>query len=345
MGRRWQRGLRRSGFFARRVLVGRGEAGRPNGLAVDGGEARNGFLPQPDVGRSRRRPRLRRPLLAPPVPTELGPLVAGPDTDRTTEPADGGDGADQPPDTAGQPGTAEVVRLLTGPHTWPRRIQFSVVTACSLASLLCGTAAVMLAIGGAPRLGALLLIGSVIFDGLDGPLARRMKVSTPFGAQLDSLVDMCSFGVAAPVVTYVWLLDSDMPAWMVAPACVVVAAGAALRLARFNVSPKDDSFFCGVPTTNVALVLSVFVAIAPAQRPVWWMVPLMLVLGIGMTTSFPYAKVGQVLRLPPWLWLVALFGAILIDVTAIFALAVCAYLASGPVISAWRRRPGRPSPA
>ena len=100
----------------------------------------------------------------------------------------------------------------------------------------------------------------MVFDGLDGALARRLGVASPFGAQMDSLADMCSFGLAAPVVVYASLAGTvSTPA--AAVACALVAGCAAIRLARFNVSPKDGRFFCGVPTTMAAAVLALAVLI------------------------------------------------------------------------------------
>lgn len=232
-----------------------------------------------------------------------------------------------------------VVPLLPGPQTLTRRISFLAVTACSIASLVFGTCAVLVAFNGLPRLAAMLLIGSVICDGLDGPMARKFGVATPFGAQLDSLVDMCSFGVAAPVICYVWLTQAGAPVFLVAPACLAVAAGAALRLARFNVSPKSSKYFCGVPTTLAAGILAVFALLVQHPASMWWLSLLVMMLAILMVSTFPYAKLARVLRLPPWTWLAVVAGAVLVDVTVTFIALVTVYLVSGPVL--WMRQQHR----
>ncbi len=229
-----------------------------------------------------------------------------------------------------------VVPLLPGPQTLTRKISFLAVTACSIASLVFGTSAVLVAFNGLPRLAAMLLIGSVICDGLDGPMARKFGVATPFGAQLDSLVDMCSFGVAAPVICYVWLTQAGAPVLLVGPACLAVAAGAALRLARFNVSPKNSAYFCGVPTTLAAGILAVFALLVQHPASMWWLSLLVMMLAILMVSTFPYAKLARVLRLPPWLWLAVVAGAVLVDVTVTFIALVTVYLVSGPVL--WMRQ-------
>jgi CDP-diacylglycerol--serine O-phosphatidyltransferase len=207
------------------------------------------------------------------------------------------------------------------------------VNACTIASLLLGMSAIFLAFDGRMRVAALALVGCVIFDGLDGSLARRLGVSTPFGAQMDSLADMCSFGIATPVVAYTWLAGGA-PGLMVAPACALVAICAAIRLARFNVSPKSGDYFTGVPTTIAAAVLALFVLLEPEPAAIG-MVLLVGALALLMVSEFPYVKLSRVLRLPPWLWLVPAAGA-LMDVPATFTLVVVAYLLSGPLL--WLRQ-------
>jgi CDP-diacylglycerol--serine O-phosphatidyltransferase len=224
--------------------------------------------------------------------------------------------------------------LLPGDPTLVRRARFLAVTACTIGSLLLGLSAIFLALNHVNvRWAALCLIGCVVFDGMDGALARKLGVASPFGAQMDSLADMCSFGIAAPVVVYGWLAG-EAPAVLAVPACALVAVCAAIRLARFNVSPTDGRFFCGVPTTMVAAVLALGTLIAP-QMPVSAQVAGVALLGLAMVSSFPYAKLARLLRLPPWLLLLPVVGA-LIDYRLTFAGVVVAYLLSGPLL--WLRQ-------
>jgi CDP-diacylglycerol---serine O-phosphatidyltransferase len=144
---------------------------------------------------------------------------------------------------------------------------------------------------------------------------------------------MCSFGIAAPVVAYAWLAGSVPPGVMV-PACALVAVCAAIRLARFNVSPKDGRYFCGVPTTLAAAVLALGTLMAPAM-PAGVSVAGVVVLALAMVSGFPYAKIARLFRLPPWLLLLPVVGALL-DYRLTFALVVMAYLFSGPVL--WLRQ-------
>ncbi|MCL7459499.1 CDP-alcohol phosphatidyltransferase family protein [Micromonospora echinofusca] len=304
--------MRRSSTLARQVLLVR--VGRRDGDLHGGGD-----LSMPEhryADRPRRRNGLTRVERAEvasivPVSPALGP----------TTPVDD-DGAMSIP-------------LLPGERTVARRMKFAVVNACTLSSLMLGMLAIFLAMQGEVRVAALFLIACVIFDGLDGALARKFGVASPFGAQMDSLADMCSFGLAAPVVVYASLAGSvSTPA--AAVACALVAACAAIRLARFNVSPKDGRFFCGVPTTMAAAVLALTVAIG-LPVPGIVLVAGVALLAFAMVSSFPYAKLARLVKLPPWLWLAPVIGA-LIDIRLTFALIVVGYLVSGPVLWLRQRR-------
>ncbi|MGK5680862.1 CDP-alcohol phosphatidyltransferase family protein [Actinoplanes sp. URMC 104] len=224
---------------------------------------------------------------------------------------------------------AEDVSLLPGEHTAARRVRFAIVNACTLASLALGLSAIFLAMNDEVRLAAAFLVACVAFDGLDGALARKLGVSSPFGAQMDSLADMCSFGLAAPVVVYASLAH-EVPTPAAAVACMLVAACAAIRLARFNVSPKDGKFFSGVPTTLAAAVLAVTVLI-DLPLPGLAVLGGVALLAFAMVSSFPYAKLARVVKLPPWFWLAPVIGA-LVDARLTFVMMVAAYLISGPVM-------------
>ena len=209
------------------------------------------------------------------------------------------------------------IPLLPGERTAARRAKFALVNACTLSSLMLGMLAIFLAMRGDVQIAAICLIACVAFDGLDGALARKLGVASPFGAQMDSLA-----GSAPPAAAAV--------------SCALVAACAAVRLARFNVSPKDGRFFCGVPTTMAAAVLALTVAIG-VPVPGLVMVAGVALLAFAMVSSFPYAKLARLLKLPPWLWLAPVVGA-LVDIRLTFALVVVGYLVSGPLLWLHQRR-------
>ncbi|MFB9852533.1 CDP-alcohol phosphatidyltransferase family protein [Micromonospora andamanensis] len=312
--------MRRSGTLARQVLLVRvGRRGAELHGATD-------LLPEPRYqDRPRRRYGLKRfhrtgmETIAP-VSQLVGPVTVNPPV---------------APATVLPESTATPAPLLPGERTPARRMKFALVNACTLASLLLGINAIFVAMQGEVRLAAFLLIACVAFDGLDGALARKLGVSSPFGAQMDSLADMCSFGLAAPVVVYASLAGSA-PTAAAAVAAALVAACAAIRLARFNVSPNDGRFFSGVPTTMAAAVLALMVVIG---MPVPGAVQIagVALLAFTMVSSFPYAKLARLVKLPPWVWLAPVIGA-LIDVRLTFGLIVVGYLVSGPVLWLRQRR-------
>ncbi|MEU0081453.1 CDP-alcohol phosphatidyltransferase family protein [Micromonospora tulbaghiae] len=302
--------MRRSSTFARQVLLVR--VGRRDGAAVSGTD-----LVTPDH-RYADRQRLR-----------YGRLDTDIEVVRPISPALA------PAAPVDDESAAMSIPLLPGERTTARRAKFALVNACTLSSLMLGMLAIFLAMRGDVQIAAICLIACVAFDGLDGALARKLGVASPFGAQMDSLADMCSFGLAAPVVVYASLAGSAPPA-AAAVSCALVAACAAIRLARFNVSPKDGRFFCGVPTTMAAAVLALTVAIG-VPVPGLVMVAGVALLAFAMVSSFPYAKLARLLKLPPWLWLAPVVGA-LVDIRLTFALVVVGYLVSGPLLWLHQRR-------
>lgn len=231
------------------------------------------------------------------------------------------------------------IPLLPGERSPLRLFQFGLANGCTVASLLLGMSAVFLAIHGDLRLAAIALLACVVFDGCDGGLARKFNVASPFGAQMDSLADLSSFGVASGIVMYQWLVAQGAQPIAAAPACALLAVCAAIRLARFNVSPKDGRYFCGVPTTMTAAVLALDMLLGP-NLPVSVQVAAVAVSAIAMVTSFPYAKLVRVLRLPLWLWVFPAICA-MISVPGTFVAIVGAYLVSGPLLWLYlhQRRP------
>lgn len=100
---------------------------------------------------------------------------------------------------------------------------------------------------------------AAFLDGIDGRVARLLKSTSRFGAELDSLTDFLNFGVAPAILLYVWALD-DLRAlgWIVA---MIFALCGALRLARFNVAldaPRrpewQSNYFVGVPAPAAAMI-------------------------------------------------------------------------------------------
>jgi CDP-diacylglycerol--serine O-phosphatidyltransferase len=133
-------------------------------------------------------------------------------------------------------------------------------------ALCAGMTAIRFAINGQFQYAVFTVIAAGIFDGLDGRLARLLKATSRFGAELDSLSDFVSFGVAPAALLYLW----TMAQWHTLGWVIVLfyAVCCALRLARFNTQlaaeppPWAANFFSGAPAPAGAglLMLPMFIS-------------------------------------------------------------------------------------
>ncbi|MEV4807761.1 NAD(P)-binding domain-containing protein [Nonomuraea sp. NPDC049421] len=214
---------------------------------------------------------------------------------------------------------------------------------CTVLVLLFGAGAILLAASGELGWAGVCILGCFVLDGIDGALARKLGVSSPFGAQMDSLADLCGFGVATPLLAYHWL-NGAAPQHLVVSSCAFLATCAMIRLARFNVLPKDGRYFAGLPAAMPAVILAV--AIELDVQPHLGHVGLAVLMAILMITTLPYAKIGRLFALPKWVWLVPI-AAGAANPEAAFGLLVAAYLLSGPILRLTARssRPLRIAPA
>lgn len=124
------------------------------------------------------------------------------------------------------------------------------------AGLFAGFYGLIAAVQGRFELAAWALIVAAIFDMLDGRVARLLHAESDFGAQYDSMCDMLSFGIAPAVLMYMWALTPLHKAgWL---AAFLIAACAALRLARFNIelSTQSKRYFNGLPTPAAAMLIA-----------------------------------------------------------------------------------------
>lgn len=134
----------------------------------------------------------------------------------------------------------------------------------TLLALCSGITAIRLGIEGRYELAIASVMVAVVLDALDGRLARLLKGTSQFGAELNSLTDFVNFGVAPALLLYIWSLNSLRTAgWVIA---LIYAICCALRLARFNVALDDphkpqwaNRFFTGAPApAGAGLVLLPF---------------------------------------------------------------------------------------
>ncbi|GAA4820709.1 hypothetical protein GCM10023353_30880 [Tomitella cavernea] len=144
----------------------------------------------------------------------------------------------------------------------------------TIAALCSGLSALHFALLGKPGVALALIALAAILDSLDGRVARMLDATTKIGAELDSLSDAISFGVAPALVIYVSLLEGHRLGWI---ATLLFVVAIVLRLARFNTLVDDDTapsytkdFFVGVPSPAGALVAMAPIAAEEQWGDGWW---------------------------------------------------------------------------
>lgn len=147
-------------------------------------------------------------------------------------------------------------------------------------NLTCGSLAVLMIAIGDPLTAAYLVIAAAVFDFFDGFAARMLKVSSPIGAELDSLADMVTFGLAPGLLLLYYLVNTT--GWAIEniwsftehPLLLVpllVPIFSALRLAKFNVDTRQSDSFRGLPTPASAMwVISIPLMIEFMPFHLWW---------------------------------------------------------------------------
>src|SRR5919197_3680676 len=165
----------------------------------------------------------------------------------------------------------------------PRRRRFRpipvrtlVPNVITLLALCAGLTAVRLAIEGKLEFALAAIVLAAVLDGIDGRIARLIKGTSRFGAELDSLADFVNFGVAPALILYFWGLHELKSAGWIAAMVFAICAG--LRLARFNVQIDDPNrpawagnFFTGIPAPAgaITVLLPIYIYLLTLQRPQW----------------------------------------------------------------------------
>jgi CDP-diacylglycerol--serine O-phosphatidyltransferase len=180
----------------------------------------------------------------------------------------------------------------------------------TILAMCAGLTAIRMAFENRYGLALSAIVFAAILDGLDGRLARFLKGTSRFGAELDSLSDFVNFGVAPALILYFWgLHDLKSAGWI---AAMVFAICGALRLARFNVMIDDPdrpvwaaNFFIGMPAPAgaITVLLPIYAAFLGLPRSAFltWLT-LFYTLGIAslMVSRLPVfsgKRVGT--RVPP----------------------------------------------
>jgi CDP-diacylglycerol--serine O-phosphatidyltransferase len=131
-------------------------------------------------------------------------------------------------------------------------------SALTLLGLCCGATAIRFALSANWKAAVTAIVLAAIFDVLDGGVARLFGADSEFGAQLDSLADLVSFGIAPAMLVYTWTLHyAGGAGWAMA---LIFCVCCAIRLARFMIESHDEDappepFFVGVPTPAAACLI------------------------------------------------------------------------------------------
>ncbi len=221
----------------------------------------------------------------------------------------------------------------------------------TLIGLCAGLTAIRMGIEHRWDLAVAALVFAAALDGIDGRVARLLKASSRFGAELDSLADFVNFGVAPAIIMFNWALeDLHNLGWI---AVLVFAVCAALRLARFNVSLDatetpawKSNYFVGVPAPAAAIILLLPIYVQDLGLHVPSLTPLVLIytlaialLMVSRVPTFSGKLIGQRIKreyVLPVFVLAALFIGVLLTYPALtLTVGSVTYLAVIP-LSAYR---------
>jgi CDP-diacylglycerol--serine O-phosphatidyltransferase len=218
----------------------------------------------------------------------------------------------------------------------------------TLLALCAGLTGIRMAFEDRYGLALAAIVFAAVLDGIDGRLARLLKGTSKFGAELDSLSDFVNFGVAPALILYFWGLHDLKSAGWIAAMAFAICGG--LRLARFNVMSADPdrpawaaNFFVGVPAPAGAIIVllpiyAAFLGLPRSPFLTWLTLAYTLVIAALMVSRLPVfsgKRVGT--RVPPEMVgpviiLVVLFVAMLIAYPwIILTIGTLCYLASLPL--------------
>ncbi|MGA7526745.1 MAG: CDP-diacylglycerol--serine O-phosphatidyltransferase [Pseudolabrys sp.] len=218
----------------------------------------------------------------------------------------------------------------------------------TLLALCAGLTAIRLAMEEKLELALAAIVFAALLDGIDGRIARMLKGTSRFGAELDSLADFVNFGVAPALILYFWGLHELKSAGWIAALVFAICAG--LRLARFNVMIDDPNkpiwagnFFTGIPAPAgaITVLLPIYVTFLGAPMglvTVWFTFLYTLSIALLMVSRLPVfsgKRVGK--RVPPEMVLpvfvmVVLFFALLVSYPwQVLTLGTLVYLACLPL--------------
>ncbi len=190
----------------------------------------------------------------------------------------------------------------------------------TLAAIAMGLTSIRFAIEGKFEIAVLAIIVAAVLDGLDGRIARALRGTSRFGAELDSLADFIDFGIAPALILYLSSLQEIKSFGWFATLVFVIAA--ALRLARFNTMLDDpdkpawhNNFFVGMPAPAGAIIgllplyLHLSPDVSPSLRvPVSVEIGYVILIALLMASRIPHFSGKKIGRIPREYFMVILFG-------------------------------------
>jgi CDP-diacylglycerol--serine O-phosphatidyltransferase len=221
------------------------------------------------------------------------------------------------------------------------------------AGLFCGVFSIAQTLEGFYFTAALAILGALLFDILDGRVARITKTTSAFGVEYDSLCDLVSFGVAPALLIFQWaLVPWGVWGWL---ATALIICCAALRLARFNtmVGTVSGGYFMGLPVPASATALASFVLmysyVGRSGVPDKHVARLLVTYALAalMVSAIPYPSFKHLKlhkRQPLWLLIVLILvlKVLIARLELVIFGGISLYIMMGPAVWLWRLVQQRP---
>ncbi len=244
-----------------------------------------------------------------------------------------------------------------GPRLREIPIRLVVPNLITILAICAGLTGIRLAFESRYELAVAMVLLAAFLDGIDGRVARLMKATSKFGAQMDSLADIVNFGVAPALVVYVYALDQARSLGWIAALIYTIAAG--LRLARFNVMSERENraawqseYFVGVPAPAGAMLVLLPVYLGflglTADRTFAFLssgytvlIAFLLISRLPVWSGKSESRMRRDLVLPAMLGVVIYVAMLMSFTWEVMVVTVCAYLVSLPFgARKWKRKYG-----
>ncbi len=245
-----------------------------------------------------------------------------------------------------------------GPRLREIPLRLMVPNLITVLAICAGLTGVRLAFEDRFELAVAMVLVAAFLDGVDGRVARMMRATSKFGAQMDSLADIVNFGVAPALVLYVYVLNQAHSLGWIAALIYAIAAG--LRLARFNVmserdnkAPWQSEYFVGVPAPAGAMLVLApvyigFLGVMPDKTFGYVASAYTVIIGFLLVSRLPVwsgksegSRIRRDLVLPIMLGVVVYVALLMSYTWEVMVVTVAGYLISLPFgARSWQRKYG-----